>query len=127
MTSDAGFRVRRVYDPPESADGRRILVDRLWPRGLSKERAHLDEWLKDIAPSSGLRIAYHAGEVDFAAFQGQYEAELDDAEHAAAVEHLLGLASDGTVTLVTAVKEPENSHVGVLVSHLTEHGRGPRR
>ncbi|MEU8791306.1 DUF488 family protein [Streptomyces sp. NPDC048643] len=127
MKSDAEFRVRRVYDAPESADGRRILVDRLWPRGLSKERASLDEWLKDVAPSNGLRVAYHAGELDFAAFQGHYQAELDDSEHAAAVEHLLDLAREETVTLVTAVKEPENSHVGVLVAHLGEQGHKPRR
>jgi hypothetical protein len=48
-------QVRRVYDPPEASDGQRVLVDRLWPRGLSKERAHLDEWCKDVAPSTGLR------------------------------------------------------------------------
>ncbi|MFE9809293.1 DUF488 domain-containing protein [Streptomyces sp. NPDC005227] len=127
MESDSGFRVRRVYDPPETADGRRILVDRLWPRGLSKERASLDEWLKDVAPSNGLRVAYHAGELDFAAFRGHYQAELDDPEHAAAVEHLLDLDGEETVTLVTAVKEPENSHVGVLIAHLVEQGRKPRR
>jgi uncharacterized protein YeaO (DUF488 family) len=50
--------VRRVYDPPEASDGQRVLVDRLWPRGLSKERAHLDEWCKDVAPSTGLRQWY---------------------------------------------------------------------
>ncbi|MFD6918841.1 DUF488 domain-containing protein [Streptomyces sp. NPDC059944] len=127
MESDSGFRVRRVYDPPEPADGRRILADRLWPRGLSKERASLDEWLKDIAPSNGLRVAYHAGELDFAAFQGHYQAELDDPEHAAAVEHLLDLGSETAVTLVTAVKDPGNSHVGVLTAHLAEQGRKPGR
>ena len=51
-------QVRRVYDPPEASDGQRVLVDRLWPRGLSKERAHLDEWCKDVAPSTGLRQWY---------------------------------------------------------------------
>ncbi|QMU79967.1 DUF488 family protein [Streptacidiphilus sp. PB12-B1b] len=118
MQSAPGFRVRRVYDPPEPADGLRVLVDRLWPRGLSKERAAVDEWLKDVTPSGGLRAAYHAGQVDFATFRVRYRAELADPDHAAAVSHLLDLARTRTVTLVTAVKDPERSHVSVLIDHL---------
>ncbi|MFF3617077.1 DUF488 domain-containing protein [Streptomyces sp. NPDC002580] len=118
LGSGAGFRVRRVYDPPEPVDFQRVLVDRLWPRGLSKERARLDEWLKVVAPSNGLRVALHSGELDFAGFEGAYEAELDEPERAEAVGHLLDLADRDVVTLVTAAKEPERSHVSVLLAHL---------
>ncbi|MEU3795338.1 DUF488 family protein [Streptomyces fructofermentans] len=126
MTSAADFRVRRVYEPPEADDGRRVLVDRLWPRGLSKERAELDEWLKDVAPSGGLRKAYHAGDLDFEAFEAHYRAELAEPDHAAAVGHLLDLASASAVTLLTATKEPDRSHVTVLVEHLKQRP-GPGR
>ncbi|MEO3973834.1 DUF488 family protein [Streptomyces sp. CAU 1734] len=122
MRSGPEFRVRRVYDSPEPADGRRVLVDRLWPRGLSKERAAVDEWLKDATPSGDLRTAYHAGRLDFAAFRARYEEELAAPEAAAAVDRLLVLARDSAVTLVTAVKDPEHSHVPVLVGHLRRRG-----
>jgi uncharacterized protein YeaO (DUF488 family) len=118
MPSGPEFRVRRVYESPEPADGRRILVDRLWPRGLSKERAEVDEWLKDVTPSKGLRSAYHSEELDFAGFRARYLAELAEPEHAAAVDRLLVLAGASPVTLLTAVKDPERSHVSVLVDHL---------
>ncbi|MFF8959827.1 DUF488 domain-containing protein [Streptomyces sp. NPDC014894] len=127
MRSDPEFRVRRVYDPPDPADGRRILVDRLWPRGLSKERAGVDEWLKDVTPSGELRTAYHAGRLDFAAFRDRYRAELAEPERVAAVGRLLELARGSAVTLVTAVKDPEHSHVPVLVEHLKRRGDDPRR
>ncbi|GAA1226180.1 DUF488 family protein [Kitasatospora nipponensis] len=126
MTAGPEFRVRRVYDPPEPADGRRVLVDRLWPRGLSKERAAVDEWLKDVTPSAGLRTDYHAGRLDFDAFRSRYRAELAEPDHAVAVGHLLDLAGTSTVTLVTAVKEPDRSHVPVLVEHL-RRWQGERR
>ncbi|GGZ36871.1 hypothetical protein GCM10010387_33680 [Streptomyces inusitatus] len=118
MPSDPDFRVRRVYDPPEPADGRRVLVDRLWPRGVSKERAAVDEWLKDVTPSGDLRTAYHSGRLDFAAFRARYEEELAEPDRVAAVGRLIDLARASTVTLVTAVKDPEHSHVPVLVDHL---------
>lgn len=118
MESEPQFRVRRVYDPPESADGLRVLVDRLWPRGLAKERAALHEWLKGVTPSGGLRTEFHAGRMDFAAFRSRYLAELAEPEQAAAVDHLLDLARTSTVTLVTAVKDPEHSHIPVLTDQL---------
>ena len=121
MQSRPEFPVRRVYDPPEPDDGVRVLVDRLWPRGVSKERAAVDEWPKDLTPSGGLRTAYHRGEIDFAAFRAGYRAELGEPAAEAAVLHLLDLARDSTVTLVTAVKDPDHSHLPVLVEHLREH------
>ncbi|MFD8569044.1 DUF488 domain-containing protein [Streptomyces sp. NPDC059639] len=111
--------VRRVYDPPAPADGTRLLVDRLWPRGISKERAAVDEWLRDIAPSKELRTWYHedrAGRYD--AFAERYDAELADPVRAGLVAHVRDLARRGRVTLVTSVKEIEHSHVPVLVRHL---------
>ncbi|MFI6873784.1 DUF488 domain-containing protein [Streptomyces sp. NPDC050400] len=115
------FPVRRVYDPAAPADGTRLLVDRLWPRGVSKERAHVDEWLKDIAPSKELRSWYHEdrdGRYD--AFAERYRAELTEPVRADLVEHVRELAGRGTVTLVTSVKDIEHSHVPVLVRHLAE-------
>ncbi|MEU6847480.1 DUF488 family protein [Streptomyces sp. NPDC046716] len=111
--------VRRVYDPPAPADGTRLLVDRLWPRGISKERAAVDEWLRDIAPSKELRTWYHEdrdGRYD--AFAERYAAELADPVRAELVAHVRELAGQGRVTLVTSVKEVEHSHVPVLVRHL---------
>ncbi|CAM5442707.1 hypothetical protein GCM10010329_51390 [Streptomyces spiroverticillatus] len=113
-------RVRRVYDPPEPDDGVRVLVDRLWPRGLSKERAAVDEWPKDLTPSKELRTAYHAGQWDFAEFRSRYEAELAEPAAAEALDRLRETAAAGTVTLVTAVKDPEHSHVTVLVGELSK-------
>jgi uncharacterized protein YeaO (DUF488 family) len=121
MQSRSGFPVRRVYEAPEAADGVRVLVDRLWPRGLSKERAAVGEWLKDLTPSSGLRTAYHEEEVDFDTFARRYLDELAEPEAELSVRHLLALAGSTTITLVTAVKDPEHSHIPVLVEHLRTH------
>ncbi|MFI7008751.1 DUF488 domain-containing protein [Streptomyces sp. NPDC050145] len=116
-----GFPVRRVYDPPTADDGKRLLVDRLWPRGVSKEHAGIDEWLKDIAPSKELRTWYHADKDDrYAGFEERYRAELDAPERAELVDHVRELARGGPVTLVTSVKDVEHSHVPVLVRRLEE-------
>lgn len=101
------FSVRRVYDGPEASDGTRVLVDRLWPRGVSKEDAAIDEWLKDIAPSSTLRTWYHKDASRYEEFASRYRRELDDAEHREAVDRLLELARGRTVTLVTSAKDIE--------------------
>ncbi|WP_328630227.1 DUF488 domain-containing protein [Streptomyces sp. NBC_00356] len=115
------FAVRRVYDPPASADGTRLLVDRLWPRGISKERADVDEWLKDIAPSKELRSWYHEDKADrYDTFAERYAAELAEPERAELVDRVRELAGHGRVTLVTSVKDIEHSHVPVLRRHLEE-------
>ncbi|MEV5607731.1 DUF488 family protein [Streptomyces sp. NPDC052225] len=117
--------VRRVYDPPAPADGTRLLVDRLWPRGISKERAAVDEWLKDIAPSKELRTWYHEDrEGRYDAFAERYRAELAESARAAQVDHVRDLARRGPVTLVTSVKDVEHSHVPVLVRHLAQGDGG---
>ena len=107
-------RVRRVYEPPEPDDGVRVLVDRLWPRGLSKDAARVDEWPKALTPSTELRRWYHAGEGSYEEFAGRYEAELDAPEAAELLDRVRGLARKGTVTLLTASKSPEESHAAVL-------------
>ncbi|GAB7110476.1 DUF488 family protein [Streptomyces phaeofaciens JCM 4814] len=107
-------RVRRVYEPPESADGVRVLVDRLWPRGVSKEAARVDEWPKGMTPSNELRRWYHAGEGSYEEFARRYEAELAAPQAAELLDHLRSLARAGAVTLVTAAKAPEVSHAAVL-------------
>ncbi|MCX4674861.1 DUF488 family protein [Streptomyces sp. NBC_01433] len=122
--SDAdSVRVRRVYDPPEDGDGTRVLVDRLWPRGVSKERAAIDLWLKDITPSDELRSWYHQDRsgARYDDFVDRYRTELGDPAHTEAVDRLIALVREGgPVTLVTAVKDVPASHVPVLVDHL-EH------
>ncbi|MFD7163543.1 DUF488 domain-containing protein [Streptomyces violascens] len=122
MPGKRTMRVRRVYDPPEDGDGVRVLVDRLWPRGLSKERAAVDEWPKELTPSTELRRWYHEDRTRYAEFQERYEAELAEPEPAQALDRLLGLAKSDTVTLVTAVKDIDHSHVPTLVAAL-ERGR----
>ncbi|MEU0057996.1 DUF488 family protein [Streptomyces sp. NPDC006334] len=108
-------RVRRVYDPPEPDDGVRVLVDRLWPRGVSKDAARVDEWPKGMTPSTELRRWYHAGEGSYEEFARRYEAELAAPEAAGLLSHLRESASAGPVTLLTAAKEPDRSHAAVLV------------
>ncbi|HET9382649.1 MAG TPA: DUF488 family protein [Streptomyces sp.] len=112
-------RVRRVYEAPESADGVRVLVDRLWPRGRAKDAARVDEWPKALTPSTELRRWYHAGEGSYEEFAGRYEAELAAPEAAEALRRLRALAGEGTVTLLTAAKEPERSHAAVLARLLS--------
>ncbi|MEV0909770.1 DUF488 domain-containing protein [Streptomyces hokutonensis] len=107
-------RVRRVYDSPEPEDGVRVLVDRLWPRGLSKDAARVDEWPKALTPSTELRRWYHAGEGSYDEFAGRYEAELAEPEAAQLLHTLRNLVRMGPVTLLTAVKSPQESHAAVL-------------
>ncbi|MEU0119261.1 DUF488 family protein [Streptomyces bobili] len=111
-------RVRRVYDPPEPGDGVRVLVDRLWPRGLAKDAARVDEWPKGLTPSNGLRRWYHAGEGSYEEFTRRYEAELAAPEAAELLDRVRELTGAGPVTLLTAVKEPEHSHAAVLARML---------
>ncbi len=107
-------RLRRVYEEAGPHDGARILVDRLWPRGVSKERAGLDEWCKEIAPSTELRKWYGHVPERFNEFKRRYRAELKEPERAEALDHLKALAKDQTITLLTATKDPTISEAAVL-------------
>jgi uncharacterized protein YeaO (DUF488 family) len=112
------MRVRRVYDPPGPADGHRVLVDRLWPRGLTKSAAAVDEWAKAIAPSDALRRWYGHEPDKFPAFRERYVAELREPERADALAHLRHLASSGPLTLLTATRDVEHSQAAVLAEWL---------
>ncbi|MGO1834474.1 probable uroporphyrin-III c-methyltransferase [Actinomycetales bacterium JB111] len=109
-------RIKRVYEEAEASDGYRVLVDRLWPRGVSKERAEIDEWLKDVAPSPDLRTWFGHRPERFEEFAERYAAELDGSP---ALEHLRELVGEhDTVTLVIAAKDPEHNHGLVLLDQL---------
>jgi uncharacterized protein YeaO (DUF488 family) len=111
-------RIGRPYEPRVATDGARVLVDRLWPRGLSKERADLDEWCKDIAPSAELRRWYGHDPERFDEFAHRYRVELADPERAEVLRHLRGLAQAGPLTLLTATKDPSISEAAVLIGEL---------
>lgn len=121
MTKPAQVRVRRIYDDPSHDDGTRVLVDRLWPRGMTKDRAQLDEWCKDVAPSPELRQWYHHDPTLFAEFARRYADELREPDPAAALAHLRELAQRQPLTLLTATKTPDISEAAVLEQLLT-HG-----
>jgi len=112
------IRIRRAYDEPEPDDGARVLVDRLWPRGVSKQAAQLREWAKDVAPSDELRRWYGHDPAKFDEFRRRYLAELDQPEERAAVDQLRGLAASGPVTLITATKDVQISQAAVLADVL---------
>ncbi|OFE17052.1 hypothetical protein BA895_17890 [Humibacillus sp. DSM 29435] len=116
-------RVKRVYDAPSPDDGTRVLVDRVWPRGLRKDDAHLDEWLKTVAPTTELRKWFGHVPERYDEFVTRYANELDGGEAAAALEHLRELAAAGPLTLLTATKQWQISQAAVLVGLLT--GQAP--
>jgi uncharacterized protein YeaO (DUF488 family) len=118
-------RVRRVYEQPSPDDGVRLLVDRLWPRGVSKAKAHLDEWFKDVAPSDDLRRWYGHDPERFPEFRRRYLSELREPERAAALARLTEAASRGTVTLLTATKDAGHSEAAVLAALLLAQDPGP--
>ncbi|WP_067889813.1 DUF488 domain-containing protein [Nocardia vaccinii] len=105
---------RRVYDEISPADGARVLVDRVWPRGLRKDSLDLTEWLRDIAPSTELRQWYNHQPERFAEFQRRYLAELRTPERRSAVDHLEQIADRMDVTLLTATKDVDHSQAAVL-------------
>ncbi|AWN26267.1 DUF488 domain-containing protein [Streptomyces sp. NEAU-S7GS2] len=120
MSAKKNLRVRRVYEAPEPSDGARVLVDRLWPRGLSKADAQLTEWCKEVAPSSELRRWFHHEEPRFAEFAERYREELAQEAVQPALERLRERAAEGPLTLLTATKDVSVSHVNVLIEVLQE-------
>ena len=118
-------RIKRVYDPRSPHDGARVLVDRLWPRGLTKEEAALDTWMKDIAPSDALRKWYHAHPVQWPKFRERYLAELTNEAAHAALQQLYDMAEKrGGVTLLYASRSLEQNHA-LLLKQLLEGERKP--
>ena len=117
MTPDV--RVRRVYDEPSAADGPRVLVDRVWPRGLRKEALQLDDWAKDVAPSTELRTWYGHDPAKFDEFRRRYLGELTGSAPRAALGRLRALARSGRpLTLLTATRDVEHSQAAVLAEQL---------
>lgn len=113
------FRVKRIYERAESTDGYRVLVDRLWPRGVSKEKAKVDLWLKEIAPSSALRKWFGHDPERWAGFQKRYREELK--KKSAAVAQVKQLHKErGTVTLVYSAHDAEHNQAVALEKYLKE-------
>jgi uncharacterized protein YeaO (DUF488 family) len=124
MADKRSIRVARVYDDPGPDDGRRVLVDRVWPRGLSRQRASLDEWCKEVAPSTELRKWYGHDPDRYQEFSRRYQEELAGPERSAALAHLRQLAGSGPLTLLTATKQCDISQAAVLAHLLTGSPRG---
>src|SRR5690625_3861897 len=110
------IRIKRVYEPVEETDGYRMLVDRLWPRGISKERAKLDEWNKEIAPSTELRKWFGHDENKFESFEEKYREELNSKIDE--LKRIKSIASQQNLTLIFASKHPELSQISVLMKVL---------
>ncbi|MGO1434471.1 MAG: DUF488 domain-containing protein [Canibacter sp.] len=112
--SKKNLSLKRAYDDAVKSDGTRVLVDRLWPRGVSKEKAQIDEWIKDIAPSAELRKWYQHDEDKFEEFEKKYQNELKSGEQAEAYKKLKDLVASTKVTLITATKAADISEAAVL-------------
>ena len=123
------IKIKRAYDEPEPSDGTRILIDRLWPRGVSKEEAHLDLWLKEAAPSTELRQWFAHDPARWTEFQRRYRRELS--ANPEAVRQLTDYASKGTLTLVYGARDQEHNDAVVLKAFLedeaTEHPAHSKR
>ncbi len=110
------IKVKRVYDGATSRDGFRILVDRVWPRGVTKQRAKVDLWLKSVAPSTELRKWFAHDPQKWSAFKDRYFAELDNGPPG--LDQLLQRATGGVVTLVFSARDPENNQAVALKEYL---------
>jgi uncharacterized protein YeaO (DUF488 family) len=124
---EAPIQIKRVYDPPETSDGTRVLVDRLWPRGLRKENAALSCWLKEVAPSPELREWFGHDPQRYREFARRYRAEL--ASNKDEVARLGALVKQGPVTLLYAAHDEGHNHALVLAEYLrnlVEGGHGKR-
>ncbi len=113
------IRTKRAYEPPAREDGKRVLIDRLWPRGLTKEAAHLDDWQRELAPSTSLRVWFAHDPSRFRRFRERYRKEL--LRHRDALADLVLEAEKGTVTLVYAARDPEHCNAVVLKELIEEN------
>ncbi len=110
------IQLKRAYEPAAESDGTRILVDRLWPRGISKQEAHIDHWLKEIAPSTDLRKWYHHEPEKWAEFKNRYYRELD--HNPESVEQLKQLLQKGNVTFVYSAKNEDHNNAVALKEYV---------
>jgi uncharacterized protein YeaO (DUF488 family) len=120
MVQAPRVRLKRVYEPAEPGDGARFLVDRLWPRGLRREAAHLTAWLKDVAPSPELRRWFHHEPARWEEFRQRYRAELAAPAKQALVQELVAAARAGPITLVFAARDTEHNAAVVLKELIEE-------
>jgi uncharacterized protein YeaO (DUF488 family) len=111
-------RIKRVYEAPDADDGYRVLIDRVWPRGVSRARAKLDEWMRDLAPSTELREWFNHEPDRFRQFRSRYRRELRG--HADQLDELRRRGSEGRVTLVYAARDQEHNNAVVLAELLRE-------
>ncbi len=119
------IRVKRIYDPPDRHDGFRVLVDRIWPRGVRKEDAKVDLWLKDVAPSAELRRWFGHDPERWAEFRRRYRAELKDRPEA--LKLLRDKALGGTVTLLFAARDPERNKAVALAEIVASRSQAERK
>ena len=113
-TQKLSVALKRAYDEPATSDGTRVLVERLWPRGISRERAHIDLWLKDVAPSTELRKWFNHDPQKFPEFHRRYETELKSEAAQEALTKLREIAKQGHLTLVFAAHDANHSNAVVL-------------
>ncbi len=114
------FKIKRIYSEPLADDGFRVLIDRLWPRGISKDKAHIDLWLKDIAPSAPLRIWFGHRHENWEEFVELYRKELENNEEG--IKYLMRLEEEkGVVTLLYAAKDEQHNHALVLLDFLNNY------
>lgn len=113
------LHIKRIYEPYSKSDGYRILVDRLWPRGINKDKGHIDEWMKEVAPSTELRKWFNHDNDKREEFRAKYADELKDSQ---AFDELLKRVSEHkTLTLLFAAREAENNHAAVLKQFIEKH------
>jgi uncharacterized protein YeaO (DUF488 family) len=118
----ARFRVKRIYEPAAADDGLRVLVDRLWPRGIAKAKAHIDDWLKDIAPSDALRHQFHDQPAKWHHFVTAYGRELEQEPAKSAAAHLRERARHEPVTLLYAARDESHNNAVALKEWLDRAG-----
>lgn len=111
--------IKRIYEEPGHNDGTRVLVDRVWPRGVAKAEANLDEWVKDVAPSTDLRSWYGHDPDKFEEFSEKYRSELNSEQGKEALQQLKEAVTGKRLTLLTATKDLDHSHVTVLAEQLS--------
>jgi uncharacterized protein YeaO (DUF488 family) len=113
------IRTKRIYEEDDKSDGQRVLIDRLWPRGVKKEDAHFDLWQKELAPSSELRKWFGHDPEKWSEFKKRYSKELDS--HPEEIADLLKRAKEGRLTLIFAAKDTDHSNAAALKEYLEQH------